>query len=418
MRYLIVVLFTVGSAFVGFIRPWFGVLALAVLAYLNPQLYGYGLARSLPVYFVVFVATFLGLLLAKDRQPFPWTRETKLFVMLLAYFTFTTMWNPDFPDPAWKEWTKVMKIYAGIFPTLWLITSRDRLRWLLMTIALSFGLVGLKGGAFALATGFRYRVWGPPDSFYGGNNEIAMVLTMCLAYAKWAKALFYGCLAFSIFSVLSTWSRGGFLTLCAVLGAMVLTGKKKWLSVPIVIAAVILLLPRLPDEWFDRMQTITQFQQDGSALGRLDSWQFALDRAFKDPLTGGGFACFTERLDSHSAYFQILAHHGFIALGLWLSLLFGTMLALERLRHKAILLNGAGWIRPYSRALQISLLGYSVGAVFLGAAYWDILYHLVSITAILKVQLCQAQAIQEGQEDTGHVLVIPAPSQFQPLTQV
>lgn len=423
MRDILVVLLTVGSAFVGFIHPWIGVLALAMFAYLNPHRYAWGFSRSLPVYLVVFLSTFLGLLRAKDRQPFPWTRETMLFVMLLAYFSLTTLWNPDFPDAAREEWVKVMKIYIGIFPTLWLINSRDRLRWLLMTIALSFGLIGLKGGVFALASGFSYRVWGPDDTFYGGNNEIGLALNMTLPLlflcaketeAKWAKALFYGSFILSVFSVLSTWSRGGLLTLCAVLGAMVLTGKKKWLSVPIIIVAVALLLPRLPEQWFDRMLTIKTYQEDASVLGRLDSWQFAINRALRDPLTGGGFACFSERLDSHSAYFQVLAQHGFIALGLWLSLLFGTMIALERLRRQAISLNSAAWIRPYARAIQISLLGYSVGAAFLGAAYWDILYHLVAISAILKVQLWQAQAIQEANGNLG--FTIQAPSGLHPST--
>jgi len=421
VRELVIVLFMVGSAFVGFIRPWFGVLALAVLAYLNPQMYAWGFSISLPTYFVVFISTFLGLMFTKDRQPFPRTRETNLFLILLAYFTFTTLWNPDFPDAAWEQWVKVMKIYIGIFPTLWLINSRDRLRWLLITIALSFGLIGLKGGVFALATGFQYRVWGPPNSFYGGNNEIALALNMTLPLlllfareteAKWAKALFYGSLILSVASVLSTWSRGGLLTLCAVLGAMILTGKKKWLSVPIVIVAVILVLPKLPEEWFARMETIKNYQEDGSAVGRMDSWQFAVDRALKNPLTGGGFACFSARLDSHSAYFQILAHHGFVALGLWLSLLFGTMIALERLRRKATALNGVEWIIRYARAIQISLLGYSVGAAFLGAGYWDIFYHLAAICTILKLQLLQTQTIQEASGAVGHLSAIPAPSRL------
>jgi len=404
MRDILVALLTVCSAFIGLTRPWIGVLALAVFAYLNPHRYAWGYSRSLPVYLVVFLSTFLGLLRERDRQPFPWMRETILFVMLLAYFTFTTVWNPDFSEPARQQWVKVMKIYIGIFPTLWLINSRDRLRWLLMTVSLSFGLIGLKGGVFALASGFQHRVWGPDDTFYGGNNEIGLALNMTLpllllstqeAGPKWAKALFGTSFILSVFSVLSTWSRGALLTLCAVLGAIVLTGKKRWLSVPIIVFAVALMLPRLPEKWFDRMQTIKTYEQDGSAMSRLDSWQFAIDRALKNPLAGGGFACFPER-DSHSAYFQILAHHGFIAFGLWLSLLFGTTIALERLCRQATHLNGAGWIRPYARAVQISLLGYSVGSAFLGTAYWDIFYHLTAICTILKVQLLQAQAVNEA----------------------
>ena len=282
---------------------------------------------------------------------------------------------------------------------------------------MSFGLVGLKGGLFALAKGFQYRVWGPADTFYGGNNEIGLALNMTLPLLllcaretewKWAKAIFYATFAFSLFSIISTWSRGALLTLCAVLVAIILTGKKKWLSIPIAIFAVALMLPRLPEKWFDRMQTITAYQEDGSALGRLEAWQFAIDRALQNPLTGGGFACFSGRRDSHSAYFQILAHHGFLALALWLSLLFGTMISLERLRRKSFFSIDSQWISTYARAVQISLLGYSVGSAFLGTAYWDIFYHLTAICTVLKVQLSQAKRSQETGKIVEGISAAPA----------
>ena len=284
---------------------------------------------------LLFFFRILGAPEGKRPATVPWTRETVLFVLLLSYFTFTTVWNPDYPNAAKDQWVKVMKIYAGIFPTLWLINSRYRLRWLMITIALSFGLIGLKGGIFSLATGFHYRVWGPADTFYGGNNEIGLALNMILPLLllcakevepKWAKMLFYGSFTFSIFSIINTWSRGGLLALCVVLGALLLTGRRKWLSIPVLIAGMALLMPRLPEEWFSRMQTISTYQQDASAMSRIDSWQFAINRALQNPLTGGGFACFSERTDSHSAYFQIMAHHGFVALALWLSLLLGTII--------------------------------------------------------------------------------------------
>ena len=153
MRDLVVLLFTFGSSLLALIRPWMGVLALAILAYLNPHRFAFGFSRSFPVYLIVFTATALGIFLnSEDRQPFPWTRETVLFILLLTWFSLTTLAYPDVPVAAKEQWIKVMKIYIGIFPTFWLIYSRERLRWLVCVIAVSFGLIGLKGGIFALAT--------------------------------------------------------------------------------------------------------------------------------------------------------------------------------------------------------------------------------------------------------------------------
>src|SRR3972149_6834646 len=234
MRDLAVLIFMIGGAFFGLTRPWLGVLSLAILGYLNPHRYAWGFSTTMPVYFIVFGATAAGILMnSQDRQSFPWTRETKLFIILLAWFTLTTFLSPDFPDAAREQWSKVMKVYIGIFPTLWLINSRERLRWLVIVIALSFGLIGLKGGIFVLGTGFNHRVWGPPGTFYGGNNEIALALNMVLPLlilcAKEVqniniKLIFYAVFVFSIFSIIGSWSRGGLVTLCAVLGIMILMG--------------------------------------------------------------------------------------------------------------------------------------------------------------------------------------------------
>ena len=35
--------------------------------------------------------------------------------------------------------------------------------------------------------------------------------------------------------------------------------------------------------------------------------------------------------------------------------------------------------------IQVSIIGYMVGGAFLGRAYFDLFYHLVVITVILKV---------------------------------
>lgn len=401
MRDLLVLIMTMGGAAAGFMRPWIGVLALAVFAYLNPHRYAWGFTTTMPVYFIVFTGTVLGLVFnSKDRQPFPWTRETKLFIALLAWFTLTTFWEPDFPGPAKEQWTKVMKIYVGIFPTLWLITTKEKLRWLVITIALSFGLIGLKGGIFALGTGFQYRVWGPDNTFYDGNNEIALALNMMLPLLilcakevpnKNIKLFFYAVFVFSIFSIISSWSRGGLLTLCAVLGAMVFTGKKKWLSVPLIVAALVFAVPNLPEEWFGRMQTIQTYEEDLSMQGRFRAWGYAWERVVDDPLTGGGFETWRggER-DVHNSYLEMLSEHGFVAFVLWFSLLFGTILALERIRKRSMIYEETTWMKDYARAIQISLLGYAVGSMALGVAYWDIFYHLVAIAVLLKVMMRKA----------------------------
>lgn len=414
MRDLLVLFITGGSVYYGFRRPWIGVLCLALFSYLNPHRFAWGFSRSIPVYLIIFLAVAAGMIFnGRDRQQFPWTRETLLIFILFLWFVLTTSLSPDIPYAAQDQLTKLFKIYLGILPTFWMINNKYKLKWLVVTIAFSFGFVGFKGGIWALGTGFSNRVYGPDNTFYGGNNEIGLALNMMLPLLllcasefknKIIKNFFYAVFFFSICSIISTWSRGALLTLIAVLGAMFLSSKKKMWIVPVMLIGALMLaavpsetkMSFLPAEWFTRMDTIQDYKEDASAMGRIDAWNYAISRAQKNPFTGGGFETFKlHGRDVHSAYFEILGEHGYIALIFWLSLLFGTMFALERLRSLATRVQGFLWIQKYARAVQISLLGYAVGGAFLGVAYWDIFYHLIALCVLMKVFLYRGIAEQQ-----------------------
>ena len=48
----------------------------------------------------------------------------------------------------------------------------------------------------------------------------------------------------------------------------------------------------MPDQWFDRMNTIQSYQEDASAMGRINAWWFAFNLANDHPITGGGLRGF------------------------------------------------------------------------------------------------------------------------------
>jgi len=72
----------------------------------------------------------------------------------------------------------------------------------------------------------------------------------------------------------------------------------------------------MPDAWMQRMGTIKTYEQDGSAMGRINAWHFAFNLALDRPIVGGGFETFQPDLflkyapepenyhDSHSIYFE------------------------------------------------------------------------------------------------------------------
>jgi probable O-glycosylation ligase (exosortase A-associated) len=157
------------------------------------------------------------------------------------------------------------------------------------------------------------------------------------------------------------------------------------------------MLTFMPDAWYERMATIGDYQQDASALGRLNAWEFAWNLAVERPLIGGGFNTFTPDLfllyapnpldfhDAHSIYFEVLGEQGFVGLVLFLLLMFMTMFMGGRIIRRCRKIPELHWARNLAAMLQVSIVGYAVGGAFLGLAYFDLYYCLIAMMVITHV---------------------------------
>jgi O-antigen ligase len=80
---------------------------------------------------------------------------------------------------------------------------------------------------------------------------------------------------------------------------------------------------------------------------------------------------------AHSIYFQVLGEHGFAGLALFL--LF-WLLTWQLSRRIIKLTKGdpqSKWAYWLAAMIQVSLVGYFVGGMFLNLAYWDMPYYLM-----------------------------------------
>jgi probable O-glycosylation ligase (exosortase A-associated) len=164
----------------------------------------------------------------------------------------------------------------------------------------------------------------------------------------------------------------------------------------------------MPQQWFDRMGTIGTYEQDDSALGRINAWNFAVNLAKDRPITGGGFESFTPELflryapnpkdfhDAHSIYFEVLAEHGFVGLFLFLCLAIAVMLQGQKIRRLTRGSEQLAWAHEAAGMLQVSFAGFGVGGAFLGLAYFDLPYHIMAmmiiVHAIVRRELQQSTA--------------------------
>ena len=405
MRDYVVLIFLIACVIAAWKKPWWGVLSLAVFSYLNPHAYAWGFVRSLPVYYVLFLVVAFRTITSKDKQPLPNDWRIPVFVMLWIGFAISST-QAYFPDLAWHKFWIVTKIYLPFYFTLVLINTRQKLYYLIITIGASIGIVAIKGGIFAILKGFSARVYGPPNTQFEENNAFAVAMLisipLLLLWQKetlnpWIKNGITISMPIIYAASLSSWSRGALLTMGVLTIMLILNSKRKYLIIPIVLIGAVFVKDYLPQEWFGRMNTIETYEQDSSAMGRITAWTDGWNHTLEHPFTGSGFEgwLFVTQRDWHSSYVEMFSEHGFIAFALWLSLILGTLTSLTSMPKKTKYVAGMEWVSNYCFMLRASLICYMVGTAFLGLSYWDLLYHLIFISVLLKKIVIEELAIKQ-----------------------
>lgn len=385
-------------------RPYIGILLWSWVSYMNPHRLTWGIAYDFPVAQAIGAGTLIGFLFTKDRRRLPMERETILLLFLWGLFAITTV-VALVPSSAWHQLEQVSKILLMTMVTIMLITTRERLRLFLLTITLSVGFFGFKGGIFSLRTGGAHRVYGPPGSFLEDNNDLALATVMVLPIffylareepRKWLRYLLRAAGLLSIVSVIFSYSRGGFVGLAAIGAAALIKSKRKFLAAVLITIAIFVGFALIPEQWFNRMETIGDVGE-GSTAGRINAWHFAWNLAVDRLPLGGGFETYTPDLfyrfapdptdfhASHSIYFEMLADQGFLGLALFLTLLICTLVTLQGLSRRYRSAPSSRWIGDYADMLQICMIGYMTSGAFLGRAYFDLSYHLIACAILLKV---------------------------------
>ncbi len=412
MRDIVVTLIVLGGLPLILARPWTGILFWSWLGYMNPHRLSWGFAYDFPFSQVVAAATLLGLLFARDRRGIPMSLLTLVWLLFMAWMTLTTALALD-GAVAWPAWERTIKIQVFALLTIMLIRTRERLLALVWVIALSVGFYGFKGGLFVLRGGGESLVWGPPGTFFGDNNALALAIIMIMpmlwflfghARTRAGRIGLGLAMLTCCTSVLGSHSRGAAIAGAMMLLFLWLKGSRKLLIALGMVLALPFLVVNMPDSWFERMETVSTFEQDDSAMGRIRAWRFGIEMALARPV-GGGFDSFTEPnyrrfapditreivergdgrfQDAHSIYFKVLGEHGFVGLALFL------LLGLAAYRSGSAVIRAVrdrpdlSWAGDLAAMMQVSMVGYAVGGAFLGLSYFDLYYHLVAVIVVLK----------------------------------
>jgi len=437
-------------------RPWVGIPAWYWVGLMAPHGLTWTFMRSFPVATVIGGTTLLALLLSKDRRPMPFTREMVLMFAFLGWITLTSYFAVN-SSGAWGFWQHFVKILLITFVTPMLIYGQQRILWVLLVITFSIAFYGLKGGIFAISTGGNYMVLGPPGSYLSGNTYIGLAMVMVLPlvlvsarmfrekWVDWSKEGWgiiqrfslpigwgiYGVFWLTAIATLATHSRGALVGVLAIAPFMFWHMRRKWLLVSLAVIAVGVVGVQAPERLMDRWQTIQTYEEDTSAMQRIQAWGVNWNMAMESPITGMGFrnhhlgydwwisyanfeGTWNHVLSPHSIYFGVLGEHGFGGLTIFILLLACTMLTLNRIRRRARRTTGQEWLAEYAWAIQVGLMGYIVAGAFLDVIYFNLLYAFIALTIIMRRELEEAPRTVEAQQKQPGNSAVPSAHGPQP----
>jgi putative inorganic carbon (hco3(-)) transporter len=383
-------------------KPHVGILVYSWFGYMNPHRLVYGIVNNLPFAFILGALTTVAWLFSRESKKPPITGISALVLIYTIWVSITTLFA-IVPDAAFAKWDKV-------------INKRERINQLVWVMVISLGSWGVVGGVFTILSGGNYRVWGPRDSLIADNNALGLALIMTLPLMRylqiqttqlWLKFALLGAILLTGFSILGSQSRGAFVAGAAMVLVLWLRSRRRLPLAIALIAVIAAGLGFMPAKYFERIDTLNSYEEDGSANARLTTWGFAFEFALTEPLFGGGFSMFEDAAtrerflpgsklhNAHSIWFETLGEHGFVGFFLFVAIGVTTLLTCGRIRKRCRDSPEMDWAFDLASMLQVSIVGFAVGGTFLNQASFDFYWQLVALTVCLSVFVRHELALLE-----------------------
>ena len=132
-------------------------------------------------------------------------------------------------------------------------------------------------------------------TFLGDGNDFSWSICIVIPLAfflaqvsesRLKKYFFWGVACILVLAVIGTQSRGASIALAVSIFYFVLKGSRKILGLLGIGILAICVLLFAPAAYFERMDTIRDYESEGSAKGRIMAWTSAVKMAVDHPFTG------------------------------------------------------------------------------------------------------------------------------------
>lgn len=308
------------------------------------------------------------------------------------------------------EWDRTFKVMGFAVLTALMLSRRLRLEafvWVMVLSAAYYAIPGaikfiISGGGGGISTG--EVVVAGDQSFFGDRVTFSVVLAMYLPFAlyigqhaillpspwkKWVKAVMFAVAMSFLLALIGTFARTALFAGGATLLMLALRSNRKFRAIVVLSATVLLLVAIAPENWFERMTTVGDYETELSAASRLAAWKWSWAVALEHPITGGGFGVFVLNagsipgrsgwMEAHNIFFQMMAAHGFIGFGLFCSLIVAVYRSSATVRKRVRHHEELAWAADLARATQIGLVAFAAGGMFVSIATAPFLYTFAAL---------------------------------------
>lgn len=321
-----------------------------------------------------------------------------LFFMSLLVISVLTAEVTEF---SFKIFKVVLGFIFWFYIIIKLVTTESRMRALFGTYVVSHVLLLLLNPEVVTNPEVRSYIHG--NTFLGDGNDfslsVVITLPMCLylitgSKTIWTRVFWLVCLGGLILGIVGTQSRGASVALACVFLFLWWKGRQKVIGLALIGVLIVGVVSYAPDIYFERMNTVVNYEEEGSAMGRIMAWKTAARMAMKYPIQGVGTGHFAVKLGTefrppefgnrnlpwltaHSMYFLLIGELGIPGITFLLAMLIGNFAINNRLLQETR--DRKSDLAALFLMINACLVAFAVGGAFLSVAYYPHLYVLSGI---------------------------------------
>lgn len=404
VEYVVGVVGALIAACVFLFNPFAGSITFIAFYYLRPVDFFPQLAMlRIPLFIASVTSTglFVKLLLTRQKLIDGWYVKWFIAWWVVMFLSVpSSLWRSQSLSGAQdfaKSVAMVWMIYMTIRSEKQIALAVRMLAWMALWLAGS-GIYNYMTGNVEISGEIRRA--GAEGGMLGDPNDLASYILMLfpLCYylffhdpKRWLRPIYGLAMLIILVAVVYTGSRGGFIGLVVLFFLLWLFSKRKVLGLCIGLAVFGAIWFAAPAEYRERIRSITNYEQDESAMNRVEYRKAAVRMFKRNPFTGIGFKNFADfardfgapgSQTTHNMYYLVLAELGgfglFVFLNIWLRSLKS---AWEIARSHMWLLHALGM------GAFIGLLDLMVTGYFLSISYYPYQYILMALVAAAQAHL-------------------------------